>query len=155
MVSSSSLRNCSRSRTEIGARNLADHDRYDLRLMVRAGDADQFKIKSFGTIVEADITNLDQMKKACEGIHTVVHLAGAILVVIGAASLCDRRAIRRSVPGFQKRRYPAHLAGRRVPPAPDALANVIATYVGWVLLSPLFLVTQLFPVQRQIQIVVE
>jgi dTDP-4-dehydrorhamnose reductase len=53
------------------------HGRYDLRLMVR-GDEKREKIdrvRAFGELVEADVTSLDDMKRACAGIDTVLHLA--------------------------------------------------------------------------------
>ncbi len=50
--------------------------RYDLRLMVHKIDDDARKIESFGELVTGDITRLDDMKKHCQGIDTVLHLAG-------------------------------------------------------------------------------
>ena len=52
------------------------HRRYELRLMVRASDADVDRIRNFGKIVVADLADLDRMKAVCEGIDTVLHLAG-------------------------------------------------------------------------------
>lgn len=51
------------------------HDRYDLRLMVRQGD-DAKEINGFGEVVEADLADLERLKEICEGIDTVVHMAG-------------------------------------------------------------------------------
>jgi nucleoside-diphosphate-sugar epimerase len=50
------------------------HDRYELRLMVRDDD-DAQKVKEFGEVVTGDIANLEEMKKLCAGIDTVLHLA--------------------------------------------------------------------------------
>jgi NAD(P)-dependent dehydrogenase (short-subunit alcohol dehydrogenase family) len=49
---------------------------YQLRLMVH-DESDAKNISQYGEIAVADITNLDQMKKLCAGIDTVVHMAGA------------------------------------------------------------------------------
>lgn len=52
-------------------------DRYELRLMVRPGEeADDVEaIRSYGEIVEADVGDLETMKRVCAGIDTVLHLA--------------------------------------------------------------------------------
>ncbi|HTL28946.1 MAG TPA: NAD(P)-dependent oxidoreductase [Tepidisphaeraceae bacterium] len=52
--------------------------KYDLRLMVREDEEakDIETIKKFGEIVTGDVTNLERMKQLCEGIDTVVHMAG-------------------------------------------------------------------------------
>ena len=53
------------------------HQKYQLRLMVR-GDEEANEIdaiKKFGEIVEADVSSLDDMKRVCDGIDTVLHLA--------------------------------------------------------------------------------
>jgi len=50
-------------------------DRYDLRLMVQdvaQGEA----IAAYGEVVVADLGDLDRLKDLCQGIDTVVHLAG-------------------------------------------------------------------------------
>src|SRR3954471_5050206 len=52
-------------------------DRYDLRLMIK-GDEDEKDveaIRKFGEIVTGDISNLDDMKRLCAGVDTVVHMA--------------------------------------------------------------------------------
>lgn len=49
---------------------------YDLRLMVHDKDKDDDKLKKFGQVVTGDICNLERMKEVCQGIDTVVHLAG-------------------------------------------------------------------------------
>lgn len=51
------------------------HYKYDLRLMVRAGD-DTGSIREYGDVVEGDLGDLDAMKRFCAGIDTVVHMAG-------------------------------------------------------------------------------
>lgn len=53
-----------------------NHDKYDLRLLERVGGKDIAPLKGMGEIIEADITDLAAMKKACAGIDTVLHLAG-------------------------------------------------------------------------------
>lgn len=53
------------------------HQKYDLRLMVRGDEEDIEKIKAFGEVVEAELSELDKLKTFCEGIDTVVHMAGA------------------------------------------------------------------------------
>ncbi|CAN5471026.1 NAD(P)-dependent oxidoreductase [soil metagenome] len=53
------------------------HEKYQLRLMV-FGDHDAkaiAKLKQFGEIVTANVSSLDEMKRVCEGIDTVLHLA--------------------------------------------------------------------------------
>ena len=54
----------------------AEHarDRYELRLMVRDGD-DVAKIKDFGETVTGTLDDLDFLKRACEGVDSVLHLA--------------------------------------------------------------------------------
>jgi len=52
------------------------HDRYDLRLMVYEQDRVAREIEAYGQVVPGDITDLDSMHRACEGIDTVIHLAG-------------------------------------------------------------------------------
>src|SRR5690349_11681852 len=49
--------------------------RYDLRLMVHEIDDDARKIETFGELVTGDVTRLDDMKKQCQGVDTVLHLA--------------------------------------------------------------------------------
>jgi len=51
------------------------HDKYDLRLMVLDGDETE-ESKSFGELVTCDLSDLEGLKNACEGIDTVVHMAG-------------------------------------------------------------------------------
>jgi dTDP-4-dehydrorhamnose reductase len=55
----------------------AEHarDKYALRLMVRPTDEGVDKIRPFGEVVEGDIGDLDGLKRLCEGIDTIVHLA--------------------------------------------------------------------------------
>jgi hypothetical protein len=52
------------------------HEKYELVLMVQ-DESDAKDIKRFGATITADITDLDQMKRACEGIDTVLHLAAS------------------------------------------------------------------------------
>ena len=54
------------------------HKKYSLRLMIHGND-DPKKCKSlkrYGEVVLGDVTNLDRMKEICEGIDTIVHMAG-------------------------------------------------------------------------------
>lgn len=51
------------------------HARYDLRLMVQKPE-DGEAIRSYGEVVVGDLLDLERMKAICEGIDTVVHLAG-------------------------------------------------------------------------------
>ncbi len=50
------------------------HDRYQLRLMVRKAEAGK-KVEKFGEVVVGDVSDLEEMKRFCAGIDTVVHLA--------------------------------------------------------------------------------
>ncbi|HEY0866474.1 MAG TPA: NAD(P)-dependent oxidoreductase, partial [Fimbriimonas sp.] len=50
--------------------------RFTLRLMVRPGDESAWRLQEFGEVVPAQLTNLDRLKEICEGIDTVVHMAG-------------------------------------------------------------------------------
>ena len=50
-------------------------DRYRLRLMIVPGH-DRAKIEGFGEIVEADLADLESLKKAFVGVDRCVHLAG-------------------------------------------------------------------------------
>jgi nucleoside-diphosphate-sugar epimerase len=54
------------------------HRRYDLRLMVRDADerGDVDAIRKFGEVVVAELAQLDRLKEICQGIDTVLHLAG-------------------------------------------------------------------------------
>lgn len=49
-------------------------DRYDLRLMIQPGQ-DRAALEPYGEIVEGDLSDLEGLKRMCEGIDTVVHLA--------------------------------------------------------------------------------
>lgn len=56
----------------------AEHSQrqYDLRLMVQPGEEKTSQLKSFGEVVEADLSDLARLKELCQGIDTVVHMAG-------------------------------------------------------------------------------
>ncbi|MBV9849204.1 MAG: NAD(P)-dependent oxidoreductase [Armatimonadetes bacterium] len=56
----------------------AEHsrDRYQLRLMVREDDEGIDRVRPFGEVVYADLGDLDRLKEICDGIDTVVHMAG-------------------------------------------------------------------------------
>lgn len=49
---------------------------YQLRLMIRPGSDSRESIGKYGEVVEADLGDLAALKKACQGVHTVLHLAG-------------------------------------------------------------------------------
>jgi len=49
-------------------------DRYELRLLDKADGRRLEAIEAFGEVVVCDLTDLEGLKKACEGIDTVVHL---------------------------------------------------------------------------------
>ncbi|MBC8105888.1 MAG: NAD-dependent epimerase/dehydratase family protein [Anaerolineae bacterium] len=54
------------------------HQKYRLRLMVRPDEdaSDETnKLKKYGDVVTADVSSLDDMKRVCDGIDTVLHLA--------------------------------------------------------------------------------
>ncbi|HSU68112.1 MAG TPA: NAD(P)-dependent oxidoreductase [Tepidisphaeraceae bacterium] len=51
------------------------HQRYDLRLMVRGDESRIESIKPFGEVVTANLADLPELKRSCQGIDTVVHLA--------------------------------------------------------------------------------
>ena len=52
------------------------YQRYDLRLMVLKAELAQAEpLRAYGEVITGDITDLAQMKAACQGIDTVVHLA--------------------------------------------------------------------------------
>lgn len=54
----------------------AEHarDRYQLRLMVRQAESGK-EVEKFGEVVVGDVSDLEELKKFCAGIDTVVHLA--------------------------------------------------------------------------------
>lgn len=52
------------------------HEKYDLRLMVRGDEKRIEKIRPWGEMVDANLSDLDRLKEICKGIDTVVHLAG-------------------------------------------------------------------------------
>ena len=52
------------------------HQKYDLRLMARDQDEDSSEIRDYGEVVFCDLADLPKLEKLCEGIDTVLHLAG-------------------------------------------------------------------------------
>ena len=52
------------------------HQKYQLRLMARDRDEDSSAIRNFGEVVICDLADLPHLEKECEGIDTVLHLAG-------------------------------------------------------------------------------
>ena len=51
-------------------------EKYQLRLMVREDDEGIDHVRPFGEVVYAELGDLDRLKEVCEGIDTVVHMAG-------------------------------------------------------------------------------
>ncbi|HYO10006.1 MAG TPA: NAD(P)-dependent oxidoreductase [Tepidisphaeraceae bacterium] len=56
------------------------HQRYDLRLMIRAQDERDHRdeverIRPFGEVVVAELDDLERLKEVCRGIDTIVHMA--------------------------------------------------------------------------------
>lgn len=64
------------------------------------------------------------------------------------ASISQLLAIRRKVAEFSKRRYPTHLACRRIRSRLGEFAVALQTYSCWLLLSPLVLIFQMLPTTR-------
>jgi NAD(P)-dependent dehydrogenase (short-subunit alcohol dehydrogenase family) len=52
-----------------------EHQRYDLRLMVRGDEKRIEQIRSFGEVVTADLIDLERMKQVCRDMDAVLHLA--------------------------------------------------------------------------------
>lgn len=52
------------------------HEQYDLRLMVHKIDERAEALREYGEVVTAELTDLDALKQLCQGVDTVVHLAG-------------------------------------------------------------------------------
>ncbi|MEO1235311.1 MAG: NAD(P)-dependent oxidoreductase [Planctomycetota bacterium] len=66
------------ARGNIGSRFAAfAAQRYDLRLMCYRLDGAAEQLRGYGEVVEGDITSLERMYELCDGIDTVIHLAGA------------------------------------------------------------------------------
>jgi len=56
------------------------HQNYDLRLMIRGKDQEKNretvdKLKTWGEVVVAELSDLDRLKELCRGVDTVLHLA--------------------------------------------------------------------------------
>lgn len=51
-------------------------DDFQLRLMLRPGGSEEPELCGFGEVVEVDLEDLEGLKKACQGMDVVVHLAG-------------------------------------------------------------------------------
>ncbi|HEX8371280.1 MAG TPA: NAD(P)-dependent oxidoreductase [Chthoniobacterales bacterium] len=51
------------------------HETYDLRLLVRSPE-ENAEVEAYGEVLNTDLSNLAELKTACEGIDTVVHMAG-------------------------------------------------------------------------------
>lgn len=56
----------------------AEHSKgkYDLRLHVQGNEENIDKIRPWGEVVTCDLAELDKLKEFCQGIDTVVHMAG-------------------------------------------------------------------------------
>ena len=52
------------------------HQKYDLRLMARDQDENTGEIRDYGEVVFCDLADLRKLENLCEGIDTVLHLAG-------------------------------------------------------------------------------
>ena len=52
------------------------HQKYELRLMARDRDEDSSAIQNFGEVVFCDLAELTKLEQLCEGVDTVLHLAG-------------------------------------------------------------------------------
>lgn len=52
------------------------HQKYDLRLMARDADEDSSEIQRYGEVVFCDLADLKKLESLCEGVDTVLHLAG-------------------------------------------------------------------------------
>lgn len=52
------------------------YQKYDLRLMVQAQNHNIDRFQPFGEVVTCDLADLARLKAVCQGIDTVVHLAG-------------------------------------------------------------------------------
>ena len=50
--------------------------KYRLRLLVRGDEEGIDQLTQYGEVVQADLADLNALKRACEGIETVVHMAG-------------------------------------------------------------------------------
>jgi NAD(P)-dependent dehydrogenase (short-subunit alcohol dehydrogenase family) len=52
------------------------HQKYDLRLMVHQIDDRAIALRAYGEVVPGELNDLDALKQLCQGVDTVVHLAG-------------------------------------------------------------------------------
>jgi UDP-glucose 4-epimerase len=52
------------------------HEQYELRIMVHRLDARADALRPFGEVVACELSDLAKLKEYCQGIDTVVHLAG-------------------------------------------------------------------------------
>jgi UDP-glucose 4-epimerase len=53
-----------------------NHANYALRLMVQELDEDSNAIQEFGEVVTCDLADLERLTELCQGVDTVLHLAG-------------------------------------------------------------------------------
>jgi len=49
---------------------------YKLRLMIRSGEDPDEELKKYGVVMIGDLADLDRLKVICEGVDTILHLAG-------------------------------------------------------------------------------
>jgi NAD(P)-dependent dehydrogenase (short-subunit alcohol dehydrogenase family) len=52
------------------------HEQYDLRIMVHHLDESADALRPFGEVVAGELSDLAKLKQICQGIDTVVHMAG-------------------------------------------------------------------------------
>jgi len=52
------------------------HEKYELRIMVHTLDQRADALRAFGEVVAGELDDLEKLKQICQGIDTVVHLAG-------------------------------------------------------------------------------
>lgn len=62
------------------------------------------------------------------------------------ACIADLLSTRRSVPGFEKRRFPNHIAGKKIRTDLDQEFCTLRTYISWLLFSPAVLLYQSLPI---------
>ncbi len=51
-------------------------ERFELRLIVQGDENDVDSLRRFGTVVVWDLADAERLKTLCQGIDTVLHLAG-------------------------------------------------------------------------------
>jgi UDP-glucose 4-epimerase len=69
------------------------HEKYELRIMVHTLDQRADALRAFGEVVAGELDDLEKLKQICQGIDTVVHLAGDPDPGAAWASLLDSNII--------------------------------------------------------------